>query len=109
MKKSDHDWKNCRQNYFSYYQPQPAVQNHRQQYRNDRRMEQASHKNNYDGDKGVSHGMICSGIPTPEKQATPIIPLKRILILRKETNRFIFNFIRERNQRYGKLGSFTEF
>ena len=75
-KTPDHDRKNHKQHYSLYYQLQPAVRNHRQKYRNDRRIQEASYKNDYDTDKGVSHGMIFSGIPTPEKQATPIIPLK---------------------------------
>ena len=40
----DHNRKNCRQHDSSYYQPQPAVQNHHQQYRNGRRIQQASYK-----------------------------------------------------------------
>ena len=34
----DHDQKNYRQHNSFYYQPQQAVQNHRQQYFNDRRI-----------------------------------------------------------------------
>ena len=96
----DHNRKNCRQHDSSYYQPQPTVQNHRQKYRNDRRIQQDASKNDYDRDKGVAHGMICSGIPTPENQTTPIIPLEKDSYYRKKTNRCIFKFLKERNQRY---------
>ena len=75
--------KNRRQHNSSYYQPQPTVQNHRQHYRNDIIIKQASYQNYYDRGKGVSHGMICSGIPPPEKQATPIIPLEKDSYSRK--------------------------
>ena len=70
----DNDRKNCRQNDSSYHQPQPTVQYSHHQYINARRVKQYSYKNDYDREKGVAHGMICSGIPTPEKQTTPIIP-----------------------------------
>ena len=50
------DRKNYRQHNSSYYQPQPGVQNHRQQ---------AFYKNDYYGYKGVARGMIHSGITTP--------------------------------------------
>ena len=43
---------------------------------NDRIIQKYSYKNNYDRDKRVAHGMINSGIPKPEKQATTIIPLE---------------------------------
>ena len=89
----DHNWQNCRQQDSLYYQPQPAVQNHYQQYLNDKIIQQASYKNDYDRYKGVSHGIICSGIPTPEKQATPIIPLENDDYSRKKSYRFIFNFL----------------
>ena len=95
-----HNRKNCRQNDSSYYQPQPTVQNHRQKYRNDRRIQKSYYKNDYDRDKGVAHGMICSVISTPENQATPIIPLEKDSYYRKKTNRCIFKFLKERNQRY---------
>ena len=35
------------------------------------------------GENGVSHGMIHSVIPTPKKQATPIIPLEKYYYSRK--------------------------
>ena len=79
----DHYWKTRRQHNYLYYQIQPAVQNHRQQYRHHRKFKQASYKNDNYRDKGVSHGMIFSGIPTPEKQATPIIPLENDYYSRK--------------------------
>ena len=66
----DHDQKNCRQHDSSYYQPQPGLQNHRQKYCNDRIIQQAYYKQDYDRDKGVSHGIICSGIPTSKKSNT---------------------------------------
>ena len=83
-KRPDHNRQNRRQHDYSYYQPQPALQNHRHQYHNDRRILQASYKNYYDRDKGVSHGMIGSGKPTPEKQATPIIPFEKESYSRKK-------------------------
>ena len=51
--------------------------------------------------------MICSRIPTPEKQATPIIPLKNDYNHRKDTNIFIFKFIKERTSGMEKLSSLT--
>ena len=54
------------------------------------------YQNDYDTDKGVVHGMTRSEITTPEKLATPIIPLEKDPYSRKK-NRFIFNFLRERN------------
>ena len=36
-------------------------------------------------EKGVSHEIIPSGIPTPEKQATPIIPLERVFYSSEKT------------------------
>ena len=60
-----HNQKNCIQHDYLYYQPQPAVHNHRQQYRNDRIIEQASYKNDYDMYKGVEYGMIRSAILAP--------------------------------------------
>ena len=51
--------------------------------------------------------MIHSRIPTLEKQETQIISLESILIQEK-TNRFIFNFLKERNQWEEKLSSFPE-
>ena len=53
--------------------------------------------------------MICSGITTPEKQATPIIPLKKDYNYRKNSNRFIFNFIKKRNQKDEKFSSLPEY
>ena len=96
----DHNRKTGRQHDYLYYQPQPSVQNHRKQYRHDRRLQKGSYKNDYDRGKGVAHFMIHSGIPTPKKQATPIIPLKKDYNSRKKANRFILNFIKERNQQY---------
>ena len=49
-------------------------------------MQQASYENDYDRDKGGAHGMIHSGITTPEKQATPFIPLKIYSYSRKKPN-----------------------
>ena len=43
-KRPNHIWKSCRQHDSYYYQPQPAVQNHRQWYHHDRRIQQASLK-----------------------------------------------------------------
>ena len=54
------------------------------------------------GTKG-SHGMIIIGIPTPEKQETPNISLEKDSYSRKKTNGFIFNIIKERNQRDEKI------
>ena len=68
----------------SYYQPQPAVQNHRQQYCHDIINQQDSYQKDYDRGKGVAHGMIHSGIPTPGKQATPIILLEKDSYSRKK-------------------------
>ena len=84
------------------------VQNHRQQYCYDRIIQQYSYKSYYYRDKGVAHGMIHSGIPTPEKQETPIITLEEDSYSRKETNRFIFNLLKERNQCDEKLSSFPD-
>ena len=66
-KRSDHNRQTCRQHNYLYYQPQSAVQNHRQQYSHDRIIQQDSYKNHYYRDKGVAHVMIHSGITTPEK------------------------------------------
>ena len=63
----DNDRKNCRQHDYLYYQPQHGVQNHRKRYSNDRIIQRASYKNDYDRNKGVAHGMILSGTHTPEK------------------------------------------
>ena len=103
QKRLDHYQKKRRQHYSSYYHPQPVIQNHRQQYLNYRRIQQASYKNDYDRDKGVVHGMIFSGIPKPEKKSTPIIPLEKDYYYRKKPNRLIFNSLKERNQRYEKI------
>ena len=81
----NHNRKNCRQHNSLYYQPKPTVKNHCQQYRNDRIIQQTYLQFFYDREKGVSHGMICSGILTPEKQATTIIPLEKDYYSRKKT------------------------
>ena len=73
----DHYWKNRRQHNYFYYKAQPAVKNHSHHYYDDIRIQQVSLQNDYDRDKGVAYGMICSGIPTPKKQATPIITLRK--------------------------------
>ena len=83
-KRAYHNRKSCGQHDSLYYQPRTAIHNHRQQYCHDRRIQQASYKNYYNRDKGVAHGMIYSGIPTPEKQATPIIPLENDSYSRKK-------------------------
>ena len=49
----DHNRKNCRQHDSLYYQPQPVVQNHRQQHSCDRIFQQDSYENNYDMNKGI--------------------------------------------------------
>ena len=67
-----------------YYQLQPGVHNHYQQYDNYRIIQQASYRNDYDRDKGVSYGVIRSGIPTFEKQEIPVIPLKKYYNYRKK-------------------------
>ena len=67
-----------------YYQPQPAVQKYRQQYRHDRKIQQDYYQDEYDRYKGVSHGIIHSGIPTLEKQETPIIKLEKDSYSRKK-------------------------
>ena len=36
----DQNWKYCGQHDYSYYQPQPDIHNHRQQYRHDRKIQQ---------------------------------------------------------------------
>ena len=74
VKKPDHNWKYCGKQHYSYYQPQLAIHNHLQQYRHYRIIQQYPSKNDYDREKGGAHGIIHSGIPTPEKHATPIIP-----------------------------------
>ena len=80
----DNDWQNRSQHNFSYYQPQPGVQNHRQKYLNDRIVQQTSFKNDYHRYKGVAHGIICSGLPTHEKQPIQIITLKEDYSYRKK-------------------------
>ena len=57
-----------------YYQPQPTKYNYRQNYFQDRRIQQACSKNEYDIKKIRKHGNIHSGIPTPDKNVL-IIPL----------------------------------
>ena len=52
----DHDRQNIRQHDSSYYQPQPGVQNYRQQYHNDKIIRQDSYKNNNDRYKWGSTG-----------------------------------------------------
>ena len=47
-KRPDHNWKSCGQHDYSYYQPQPYIQNHSQHYRYHRRIQQASSKQYYD-------------------------------------------------------------
>ena len=83
------------------------VQNHRQKYHNNRIFQQASYKTDSDRGKGVAHGMIRSGITTLKKQATLSIPLKKDSNYRGE-KRFIFNFLKKRNQRDKKLSSFPD-
>ena len=64
------DTVNCKSRgkpYSLYYQPQPTIYNHRQQYRYDIKIRQDSSKNDYDMDKGDPHGMIHSEISTPKK------------------------------------------
>ena len=79
------------------------VQNHRQQYRRDRRIQQDSYQNNYDRKKGVAHGMIHSGITTPEKQSIPIIPLEKDSYSRKKQMDSSSNFLRKGNRGMKKL------
>ena len=76
-KRTDHNWKSHRQHDYSYYQTQPSIQDRRQQYLRDIIIQQNSLKNDNNRDKWVSYGMIRSGITTPEKQSTPIIPLEK--------------------------------
>ena len=40
--------------------------------------------------------MIHSGVPTPEKKATHIIPLEKDYYSRRKINRLIFKFIKEK-------------
>ena len=60
------------------------------------------------GTKRKAHGMIHSGIHTPGKQATAIIPLENYSYSREKTNWCIFYFLKERNQHYEKLCSLPE-
>ena len=83
--KTDYYWQSFGQHNSLYYQPQPDIHNHRQQYCHDRIIQQASSKNDYDREKGVAHSMISSGIPTPEKHKTSIIPLENYSYSRKKT------------------------
>ena len=48
----DHNWQYRGQHDSSYYQPQPAIHNQRQQYRHDRIIQQTSSINDYDRYKG---------------------------------------------------------
>ena len=80
----DHNQKTGRQHDYSYYQPQPAVKNHRQQHRHNKIIQQNSYQNDNDRDKGVAHGMIHSVITTPEKESTPIIQLEKDSYSRKK-------------------------
>ena len=41
------------------------------------------YKNDYDREKWVAHGMIHSGIPTPEKNQHPLFHWKMIIIQEK--------------------------
>ena len=66
----------------SYYQPQPATYNQRQQYCQDIMIQQARSKNYYNREKVGNHGNIHSRIPTPEK--VPIIPLGKSYYARKK-------------------------
>ena len=102
----DHNQRTRIQHDYSYYQPQPAVQNHRQQFSHDRMIQQASYKNDYYRDEGVAHGMIHSGIPTLEKQATPIIPLENHSYSRKKPTDSSSTFLRKGTSRMKKLSSF---
>ena len=68
--KQDHHWQSCGQHYSSFYQPQPATYNQRQQYRQDRRTKPAHSKKYFDRDKVGKHGNINSGIPTPDLKIT---------------------------------------
>ena len=85
-KRPDHNWQYREKHYSLYYQPQPSIQNHRQQYRHYRKIKQAYSKNDYDTYKGGAYGMIHSEICTPEKHKTPIIPLGDDSYSRKKTD-----------------------
>ena len=76
----DHIWKYRGQHDYLYYQSQPAIHNHHQQYLDERIILQYYSKNDYDRDKGGAHGIIHSGIPTPEKHKTSIILFEFFLI-----------------------------
>ena len=91
-----------------YYQIQNAVQNHRQQYRHERIIQRASYQNDYDREKGVSHGMINSGIPTPEKQATPIVTLENDPYSRKKPTDSSSTLLRKGTSGMKQLSSFTK-
>ena len=104
----DHNQKTRIQQDYSYYQPQPAVQNHRQQFSHNRIIQQASYKNDYDRDKGVAHGMIRSGTPTLEKKATPIIPLENNSYSRKKPTDSSSTFLRKGTSVMKKISSFPD-
>ena len=89
-RKSDHNRQPPRQHnsfyhqpksapYSSYYQPQPAKYNQRQQYFQNRKTQQAYHKNDYNRDKVKKNGDIHSDIPTTEKKY-PIFHWETILM-----------------------------
>ena len=63
----DHNWQSHGQHDHLHYQPQHAIHNHSQNYHHDRKIQQSYSKDDYDRDKGGSHGMIHSGVLTPEK------------------------------------------
>ena len=67
------------------------------------------YKNDYDRDKGGVHGMVNSVIPTPEKHATPIIPLENDDYSRnKPPTDSSSTFLRKENSRMKKMSSLTE-
>ena len=84
-KRPDHNRQTCGQHDSSYYQPQPAVQNHCQQHFNNRRIKQAYYKNDYDRDKGVAHVMINSGIPTLERKSNTHYSIGKGFLFKKKT------------------------
>ena len=94
-RKKDHNWKSCGQHNSSDYQPQPttdssyyqpklASYSQRQQYCQDRIIQQDRSKNGYDRDKMGKHGNIHSGIPTPDQKQLPIISLRNNSYARKK-------------------------
>ena len=84
MKIPHHNWQSCRQLNSSYYRPQNAIKNHCQQYRRDKKIQQASSKSYYNRNKEGSRGMIHSVIHTSEKHKTPIITLENDYYSRKK-------------------------